>query len=124
MSVMGEFTVHPSDFALHRALSTVPETIVEVERLVVAFELEKLYEQSQPMAGARYGLTSPQRDALVAAYEAGFFDVPQRTTLTELAEQLGITQRALSKRLHHAHKNLVGNALTVGQVGEGDEADA
>ncbi|TYL36233.1 bacterio-opsin activator [Natronococcus pandeyae] len=223
MSVLGEFTIHPADFALHHALSAVPETVVEIERLVatteervmpyfwavggdqdrfeaaladdptvtqtaridridgavlyraewtsnietivyayvemgatileatgnnesweiemrfddedkvtkfhkycqeneVSFELDRLHEQAQPMASSQYGLTPKQRETLVTAYEAGFFDVPQQITMTELADQLGITQQALSKRLHHAHKNLVGNVLTIGQVGEGDDA--
>lgn len=224
MSVMGEFTVHSADFALHRALSSAPEMVVEIERLVVttedrtmpyfwvtggdhdrfeaafdadptvtqvervdetddavlyraewtadietivyayvtmgatileatgtserweitmrfddenavsefhehcrendvSFELEKLYEQAQPMASSQYGLTPKQRKTLVTAYEAGFFDVPQQTTMSELADELGISQQALSKRLHHAHKSLIGNVLTVGQIGEADDAD-
>ncbi|ADD03995.1 HTH-10 family transcription regulator [Natrialba magadii ATCC 43099] len=84
----------------------------------VDFELDRLYEQSQPMASSQYGLTPTQRETLVTAYEEGFFDVPQQITMTELAASLGITQQALSKRLHHAHKNLIGHVLTVGQVGE------
>lgn len=225
MTVMGEFTVHADDFALHHALSSAPNMVVEIERLVattedrimphfwvtggdherfesafqadptvrqttrvdqvddailyraewtenieaivyayveigatiieatgtderwevtmrfddentvsefheycrangVSFELDRLYEQAQPMASSQYGLTPKQRETLVTAYEEGFFDVPQRTTMTELADRMGISQQALSKRLHHAHKNLIGSVLTVGQVGKADDANA
>lgn len=79
----------------------------------ISFELTKIYEQEQPMASAQYGLTTKQRETLVSALDAGYYDIPQAITMAELATDLGISQQALSKRLHHGHKNLVTNALTV-----------
>ena len=38
MSVIAEFTVESSDFALHRAMTAVPEMIVEIERVVATME--------------------------------------------------------------------------------------
>ncbi|WP_049912369.1 helix-turn-helix domain-containing protein [Natrialba hulunbeirensis] len=103
------------------------ETVAEFHEFClkrdVEFELDRLYEQSQPMASSQYGLTPVQRETLVTAYEEGLFDVPQQTTMTELAASMGITQQTLSERLHHAHKSLIGHVLTVGQVGEGDDVD-
>ncbi|WP_224332989.1 bacterio-opsin activator domain-containing protein [Haloprofundus halobius] len=214
MSVIAEFTVDADDFALHHALTTAPDMIVEIERVVatmedrimpyfwvsggdqsvfetafnedssvtnvqkvdeideavlyraewtenietivyayikigatilqatgrdeywelqmrfdnreevsqfqtycteheISFELSQIYHQEEPMASAQYGLTSKQRQTLVTALEAGYYDIPQATTMTELASNVGISQSAFSKRLHHGHKNLITNALTV-----------
>ena len=65
----------------------------------------------------RYGLTDLQHETLVAAVEAGYFDIPQESTLDELADDLDITHQALSERLHRGHKTLIENALVVGRMG-------
>ena len=83
------------------------------EKNGISFELNSLKDQEQPMASAQYDLTTKQRETLVTALKAGYFDVPQETTMSELADQFGITQQAVSKRLHAAHKNLIRSTLTV-----------
>lgn len=88
----------------------------------VSFELHGLREQSEPMASTQYHLTPKQRDTLVTALDAGYFDVPQKITMADLADQLGITQQALSKRLHHAYKNLIDSTLTVGRNDPSDDS--
>lgn len=79
----------------------------------IPFELDQLYEQTRPGSSEQYGLTPKQRKTLVTALELGYYDVPQEETMADVAEALGISQQALSKRLHHGHKNLISNALTV-----------
>ncbi|MFC4989331.1 bacterio-opsin activator domain-containing protein [Saliphagus infecundisoli] len=79
----------------------------------VSFELNSLKEQEQPMASAQYDLTTKQRQTLVSAFEAGYFDTPQETTMNELADEFGITQQAVSKRVHAAHKNLIRSTLII-----------
>lgn len=79
----------------------------------VSFELTQLQEQEQPMASAQYDLTPKQRETMLRALEAGYYEVPQQVTMSELATELGISQQALSKRFHNAHKNLISNVLTV-----------
>ena len=214
MSVIGEFTVNSDDFALHHAMTTAPEMIVEIERVVatfedrvmpyfwvsggdhaefddafhaddsvqniamidridgailyradwteniesivyayveigatilqavgrdthwefrmrfddqaalsafrdycgendISFELNQLKEQEQPMASAQYDLTPKQRETLVTALEAGYYDVPQGITMSELAEEFDISQQALSKRFHGGHRNLITSTLTL-----------
>lgn len=53
------------------------------------------------------GLSEPQREVLVAAYEAGYFDIPRQVTMSDLAETLDVSQQALSERLRRAHSQLV-----------------
>lgn len=61
--------------------------------------------------GEEYGVTEPQRDALRAALEAGYFEVPRETTLSALAADLGISDQALSARLRRGQANLLEHTL-------------
>lgn len=79
----------------------------------ISFELNRIQEQEQPMASAQYDLTPKQRETLVTALEAGYYEVPQEATMSELADRFGISQQALSKRFHAAHKNLITSTLTL-----------
>ncbi|APX96186.1 helix-turn-helix domain-containing protein [Natronorubrum daqingense] len=84
----------------------------------VSFELLQLQEQEQPMASTQYDLTPKQRETLISALEEGYYEVPQQVTMSELAAEMGISQQALSKRFHNAHKNLITNVLTVSEPDE------
>jgi len=65
-----------------------------------------------PIQGEGYELTETQREALVLAYEQGYFDTPRECSLEEIAEELGITQQSLSSRLRRGHRRLIGETLT------------
>lgn len=56
-------------------------------------------------------LTLPQRETVVAAFEAGYFDVPRRTTIAELADQLGISDQAVSERLRRGLRKFLAGTL-------------
>ncbi len=60
-----------------------------------------------PTEGNSYGLTETQREALVLAYEHGYFDTPRESSLEEVAEELNITQQSLSSRLRRGHRRLI-----------------
>ncbi len=64
-----------------------------------------------PIQGVGYDLTDAQREALVLAYERGFFDSPREASLETVAEELGITQQSLSSRLRRGHRRLIGATL-------------
>ncbi|WP_247731027.1 helix-turn-helix domain-containing protein [Halovivax limisalsi] len=53
------------------------------------------------------GLTDEQREALRIAYERGYFEIPRRTSLEGLADELGITASSVSERLRRAQTQLV-----------------
>ena len=63
--------------------------------------------QLQGRPGVHPRLTPEQREALVAAFEHGYFEIPRRTSMEELAEELGISHQALSERLRRAYETLV-----------------
>ena len=50
----------------------------------------------------RYGLTDKQREALVLAFDEGYFEVPREVSLTDLADHVGISRQAYTRRLQRA----------------------
>ncbi|WP_267644083.1 bacterio-opsin activator domain-containing protein [Haloarchaeobius amylolyticus] len=63
-------------------------------------------------------LTDSQLEALVLAYERGYFNSPRDVTMAELGEELGISQQAIASRLRRGTRNILGQTLTalVGDV--------
>lgn len=76
-----------------------------------SFQLERVYHPDNPQEEAEYGVTEEQHEALRAAYDAGYFDVPRETTLTELTDELDISRNALSARIRRGERNLLANTL-------------
>ena len=65
----------------------------------------------RPVQGEGFELTDTQREALVLAYERGYFNSPRESSLEAVAEELGITQQSLSSRLRRGHRRLIENTL-------------
>jgi predicted DNA binding protein len=72
----------------------------------VPYEQLAVYHESPPSAQPLFGLTRPQREALVAAVEAGYFDIPRDVTTTELAEEFAISDQTFIERLRRPVSNL------------------
>lgn len=73
----------------------------------ISFELTRVKTLTEILAGDRYNLTKQQRDLIITAYKMGYFNEPQGTTQSEIAAQLGISQRAVSRRLHRGLRQLI-----------------
>ena len=58
-----------------------------------------------------YEITDKQIEALTLAFEGGYFHVPREISQTELANQLGISRQAYSRRLDRALDSLVSNTV-------------
>ncbi|KYH26357.1 HTH DNA binding domain protein [Halalkalicoccus paucihalophilus] len=58
----------------------------------------------------RYGLTAEQREALAVAYRRGYFEEPRGATLGDIAEELGISARAVAGRLRRGQATLLEHA--------------
>ncbi|ELZ33382.1 DNA binding domain-containing protein [Halogeometricum pallidum JCM 14848] len=58
-----------------------------------------------------FDLTTKQSDALALAVESGYFEVPRRVTLSEVADELGISQQAASERIRRAADTVLRRAL-------------
>lgn len=71
-----------------------------------SFALDRLYDSTSTDTEV-IGISNKQREALLTAYEAGYFSVPQETTLDDVAEALEISRSALAERLHRAQSHLI-----------------
>lgn len=80
----------------------------------ISIELIQLHEAVSPNSDHRFGLTAAQRELVVGAYEAGYFEVPRKTTLVELADRFDISDSAVSQRLRRGLGTLVDSTLMVG----------
>lgn len=56
-------------------------------------------------------LTPQQQEALEAALEHGYFEIPRDISMEELAAELGISHQALSERFRRAYETLVDDEL-------------
>lgn len=93
------------------ALATYREAC---RNLDIPFEVRRLYSAEttrQRASEGQFGVTPAQREALVHAADAGYFDVPRGTDLQSMADALGISPQALSARLRRGEYNLVVNTL-------------
>jgi hypothetical protein len=52
-------------------------------------------------------ITPQQRETLKIAHQRGYFEVPRRTTLPELAEYFDVSKQAVSQRLRRGMNNLL-----------------
>ncbi|WP_224268587.1 helix-turn-helix domain-containing protein [Haloprofundus salinisoli] len=93
------------------------EALAEFRRRVreqgVSFTLKRLYTPDSPETTEQYGLSEKQRTALRSAVRIGYFDVPRRGSLDELADELGISGQATSERLRRGTVALVRNTIGV-----------
>jgi len=81
------------------------------EREEIEFDLGHIYSLDEFPADDRVGLTDAQRDALVTAYEAGYFEEPRGTSLQALAEDLGISPTAVGGRIRRGTSRLIERTL-------------
>lgn len=96
--VRGESRKAISDFRSNCQAEDIPIDITAVHELL-------------PVQGASYELTDAQREALVMAYDCGYFDSPRQCSLADVADEIGITQQSLSSRLRRGHKKLIAATL-------------
>jgi predicted DNA binding protein len=73
--------------------------------------LRAVYNPHPPVAGR--GLTAAQREAIRAAADRGYFKVPREVSLKEIAEQLGVSEQAVSQRLRRGLGNLVADSVEI-----------
>lgn len=77
----------------------------------VPVSLAALHGLSPLERGPEYDLTAAQREALVLAFDRGYFDTPREATLEEIAGELDITRQSLSDRLRRGHRRLIGSTI-------------
>lgn len=81
----------------------------------IQFSVLRLYRSEENGSG-EFGLTAPQREALVTAYSNGYFDEPRDASLQDVADELGISPSAASGRLRRGISALLGNTVAVDET--------
>ena len=67
-----------------------------------------------PDRGLGDRLTSAQREALELALRTGYYDIPRRGSTSDIADELGISDQAVSERLRRGIATLIEDAMTHG----------
>lgn len=106
-STDGQWTIRVQ-FFVHQALATFGEYVRDYG---VEYDINRLVRADHVADGWSFSMTADQRDALLTAYETGYFDVPRRASQQDLADELDVSPSAVSQRLRRATASLVANAL-------------
>jgi len=71
-----------------------------------SFRLHRLTRQNEAEPPGE-GLTDRQQEALRIAYERGYFDIPRKASLEDVAEELDVAPSSVSERLRRAQTQLI-----------------
>lgn len=79
--------------------------------LDIPVTLTKIHELTPIETETEAVLTDTQEEALVLAYERGYFESPREVTLEALGEELGISQQAAGSRIRGGIRSILGETL-------------
>ncbi len=75
-------------------------------------DIESIYDPTVAVRPRQYGLSQKQYVTLETALQKGFYDIPRKVTLEELADEFDVTHQALSERLSRAHRVMITNVVS------------
>ena len=84
----------------------------------IDIDLQRVNEYAR-LGNTGAGLTDSQREALLHAFEKGYFEEPRNATLSEVAADLGISQPAACGLLRRGIKRLVISSM----IDDGEKSD-
>lgn len=77
------------------------------------FRLQAIYEEKEASTAASAKLTDSQREALITAYELGYFEIPRQVSMTEIADRCEVSSQAISERLRRGTATLIEMTLQI-----------
>lgn len=83
----------------------------ECDELELDLDVDHVYPLSNAFTRDHFELTEKQYETILAAYEAGYYEIPRQIKLKELARELDVSHQALSERLRRGHQVLMTNSL-------------
>jgi predicted DNA binding protein len=84
-----------------------------VRDLALPIQIDRVHNLSEPFGrGQQFDLSAEQREALSLAYRRGYFASPSEVHLDELADELGISRQAISKRIRRGNEKILQRVLT------------
>lgn len=79
----------------------------------ITLDIIEIYGNDDAGTVTSYGLTDEQKAALKIAHEKGYFGEPRDISLSEVADEIGLSSTAMSGRLRRGMRNLI--AATVAE---------
>ncbi|WP_276255466.1 helix-turn-helix domain-containing protein [Halomontanus rarus] len=80
--------------------------------LDIPITLSKLHALTPIESETESALTDSQQEALLLAYERGYFNSPRDVTMADLGDELGISQQAVASRLRRGIDSILGSTLS------------
>ena len=108
-------------FPTHEALSGFQEYCSNAH---IPLEVGRIYNPVRPGTGMWYGVTEAQRETLMRAVQGGYYSIPRRMSTQDLANDLGISDQAITERLRRAIVTLTENTLIAMAEEHGVEFEA
>ncbi len=93
-----------------------------LEAADVTVDLTRLHDLTEETA-PELGLTAEQYETLVAAIKHGYFEIPRKTSMQDLATELDVSHQALSERLRRAYRTLVTTELDVHEDSHAEQVE-
>lgn len=85
--------------------------------------LTRLHSLAEMHTRGEYDLTEKQQEALLLAFNEGYYDNPRRTDLEALADHLDISRPAFAERLRGGIRNVLGSTIGHRSDSSSDTAD-
>ncbi|MCW4024847.1 MAG: helix-turn-helix domain-containing protein [Candidatus Bathyarchaeota archaeon] len=90
----------------------------QVKKFIEGMNTMELHYRVVLLADAEFSPTSPlnqltekQREVLIAAYQAGYYDIPRKISSQELAKKLGLVDSTVVEHLRKAEHRLITHIL-------------
>lgn len=88
------------------------------------FSLHRVTSDIESGLSGEPSLSKRQREALVLAYERGYYEQPRQVSLAEIGDELGISESAVSGRLCRGISTLLDETLPVEEDGTDSDASS
>lgn len=79
----------------------------------IPLDIRQVFHNPTDLSNPRYGLTDKQYEAVMLAFNRGYFHVPRDASQTDLSDEIGISRQAFSRRLSRGLNSLIGHTLLV-----------
>ncbi|MFC6904033.1 helix-turn-helix domain-containing protein [Halalkalicoccus tibetensis] len=95
-------------FLTHRSLSRFRDYCTDAR---IGLDVARIYNMPEAQPDQPFGLSRPQREALVLAVREGYYDIPRGCNTADIAELLSISDQAVTERLRRAIATLTRNTV-------------
>lgn len=95
-------------FPEHDSVGTMYQSCKDYD---ITLDIKQITQLSDSFRRGWFGLTEHQYETIVGAYREGYYSVPRKANLEELADRFGVSHQALSERLRRGHEKLIANAM-------------